>query len=67
MGDTKSKRSAFNSHRPSTSGRVNSRRSQRGGDLIDNKQLDIDNYLDHKIMDFAKNQNQSAAEFLSVN
>ena len=34
--DTKSMRSAFNSHRPSTSNRINSRLSQRG-ELVDNK------------------------------
>ena len=34
---------------------------------MENKPLDIENYLDHNIVDLAKNQNQSASEFLSVN
>jgi hypothetical protein len=52
--ENKSTRSAFNSHRPSTTNRVNSRMSQRGE--VENKQLDIENYIDHKISDLSKNQ-----------
>lgn len=43
--DKKSMRSAFNSHRPSTSNRVHSRVSNRDNN-IENKQIDIDNYTD---------------------
>ena len=38
--------------------------TERNDDL---GQLDIDNYLDHSIVDLGKNQIQSASEFLSVN
>ena len=53
--DNKSMRSAFNSHRPSTTNKINSRLSQRE-EIADNKQLDIENYLDHSIIDLSKNQ-----------
>ena len=53
--DSKSVRSAFNSHRPSTSNRIHSRLSQRGGEM-ENKQLDIENYIDSKIENLSKNQ-----------
>ena len=53
--DNKSIRSAFNSHRPSTTNKINARLSQRE-EFSDTKQLDIENYLDHTIVDLSKNQ-----------
>ena len=47
-------RSAFNSHRPSTSGRVQSRVSNRD---IENKQIDIDNYTDTQVIELSKAKN----------
>ena len=52
----KSIRSAFNSSRPSTSNKTSKKLTQRE-EQLDNKNLDIDNYLDHSNVDLYGSKN----------